>query len=225
MKANLPSKTEYLKILVHATCALQVFLLLAGCASIQVAGDVERGRRALLIGHPEVALNDFQRAAQQDPRYRYNNSILRQGVWTYVGRAYYDLGKFSEARQSLEKAQSLYKNDYLADLYLGLALAKEDNRQRALQQITAGLRGLRNWLDWVQQYDPDGWLWDPGGDLRSEINKDLEMISGREFSWNELISSGEWLGKKFEEEIDLVRRDQFREQQRDSDDSRDDGGH
>jgi tetratricopeptide (TPR) repeat protein len=221
MKAHLPPKTERLKVMVRAVWTLQIFLLLSGCAAIQIAGEVDRGRRAYLEGHPDVALNDFLRAAEQDPGYRYINSILSQGVWTYVGRAYYETGKYSQARRALEKAHSLHKDDYLADLYLGLALAKEDQRQRGLQEIHAGLTGLRSWLDWVQQYDPEGWLWDPSGDLRREIDKDLAMISRREFSWNELISSGEWLGKKFEEEIDLVRRDQFNMEQRDSDDNRD----
>ena len=73
----------------------------------------------------------------------------------------------------------------------------------------------------MQKYDPDGWLWDPSGDLRREIDKDLALISGREFSWNELISSGEWLGKKFEEEIDLVRKDKFNMEQMGSDNNRD----
>ena len=217
-------RTKQLNGLVHAVCALLILLSLSGCVSFQVAGEVERGRRALLAGHPDTALADFQRAAQSDPAYRYNASIFRQGVWTYVGKAYYETGKFSEARQALEKATSLYKNDYLANLYLGLALAKENHRQRALQEISAGLKGLRDWLDYVQQYDSEGWLWDPSGDLRKEIDKDLALTSDREFSWNELISSGEWLGKKFEEEIDLVRRDELNEQRRDSDDARDDGG-
>lgn len=221
MQVHLPPKTEHLKVMARAVWTLQIILLLSGCAAIQIAGEVDRGRRAYLEGRPDVALNDFLRAAEQDPGYRYINSILSQGVWTYVGRAYYATGKYSQARQALKKAHSLHKDDYLADLYLGLALAKEDQRQRALQEINAGLTGLRNWLDWVQKYDPDGWLWDPSGDLRREIDKDLALISGREFSWNELISTGEWLGRKFEEEIDLVRKDQFNMEQRDSDDNRD----
>jgi len=33
------------------------------------------------------------------------------------------------------------------------------------------------------------------------------MIQGQEIDWTRLTSSGEWLGKKFEEKIDLARRD------------------
>ncbi len=35
------------------------------------------------------------------------------------------------------------------------------------------------------------------------------MIEGRDINWSELIARGEELGQEFEEEIDLVRRDQF----------------
>jgi tetratricopeptide (TPR) repeat protein len=215
------ARTKQLIDFLPAVCSLQILLLLSGCVSFHVAGEVERGRRALLAGQPDAALTSFQRAAQLDPAYRYNYSILRQGVWTYVGKAYYESGKFSEARQALEKANSLHKDDYLANLYLGLVMANENQRPRALQEITAGLRRSREWLDYVQQYDSDGWLWDPGDDLRREIDKNLVLVSGKNFSWNELISSGERLGKKFEEQIDLVRRDQYYEQIRDSDDARD----
>lgn len=41
--------------------------------------------------------------------------------------------------------------------------------------------------------------------------KDLEMISGKDIDWPELISSGEWLGRAIEEEIDRVREDRMRE--------------
>ena len=36
------------------------------------------------------------------------------------------------------------------------------------------------------------------------------MISGRDIDWKRLIADGEWLGRKVEEESDLVRRDEFR---------------
>jgi len=64
----------------------------------------------------------------------------------------------------------------------------------------------------MEQYHPDGRFWDPGRELRSQIERDLAIISGKDIRWPELISSGEMLGKKFEEEIDLARRSQIFEQ-------------
>jgi len=122
-------------------------LLLSGCASFQVAGEVQTGRQALLAGKPDVALVHFQRAAQLDPDYQLHFTSFPQGVWTYVGRSYYNLGKLSEARQAFERTRSRYEQDALARLYLGLILVQEGNRQKGLKECEAGLRGLRDWLE------------------------------------------------------------------------------
>ncbi len=193
-----------------ATC-LSLILLLAGCASLQVGSRVQQGRTALKTGHPEVALAHFQRAAELNPNYVLDFTHLRQGVWTYVGRAYYAQGKLPEARKALERARSLYREDNLAKLYMGLVLARNGDRQQGLREIDAGLRGLGKWLDDFDQNHPDGQFWDPGRDLRNEMQKDLAMMSGKDINWAELISSVEWLGKKFEEEIDRARRDKQEE--------------
>ncbi len=182
-------------------------LLLSGCASFQVASEVQTGRSALLAGEPDVALVHFQRAAQLDPDYLLNFTIFPQGVWTYVGRSYYNMGKLSEARQALERARSRYQQDNLSRVYLGLTLAKEGDGPKALKECEAGLRGLRDWLDYIEQSHPDGQFWDPGRDLRSAIQENLAMTSGRDINWPQAIASMEGLGKKFEEEIEFARRD------------------
>ena len=46
--------------------------------------------------------------------------MYRQGIWNYVGRAQYYSGKIADARQSLERALTVYQDDHLARLYLGL---------------------------------------------------------------------------------------------------------
>ena len=197
---------------IHAAILSGGFILLYGCAALQVGGEIQQGRMALLRGEPKLALPHFQRASQLDPDYILNFAPLTQGVWTYVGRSYYDMGNLAEARKALERARSRSEHDHLAKLYLGLVLARDGDRERGLKEIQAGLRGLHDWLDYMEQYHPDGRFWDPGRDLRSEIQKGLTMLSGKDVRWPELISSGEMLGKKLEEEIDLVRRSQFLEQ-------------
>lgn len=212
---------KVLKSLSLIAPGLSLILLLAGCASFQVGSSIQRGRTALMIGDPKVALVHFQRAAQLDPDYLLNFTIFPQGVWTYVGRAYYAQGKLPEARKAFERALSLHAEDHLAKLYMGLVLARNGDRQKGLGEIEAGLRALGEWLDDLDQNHPDGQFWDPGSDLRNEIQRDLAMISGKDIRWPQLISSAEWLGREFEEEIDRAREDKFDDLFRDSDD---DGG-
>ena len=118
--------------------------VLSGCASYQVAGQVQTGRQALLINNPEHALPYFLAAADSDPNYVYRSMHYSEGIWTYVGRAQYATGKLKEARQSLERALSIDKDDNLARLYLGLTLWRSGETPRGLKEIEAGMRGLHD---------------------------------------------------------------------------------
>jgi tetratricopeptide (TPR) repeat protein len=175
---------------------------LSACASFQVGGDIQKGRLALMYGDPNISLEHFQRAAKSDPNYLLDFSIFDEGVWTYVGRAYYAMGKLPEAQKAFERARSLHRQDHLAKLYLGLVLGQDGDRPRGLKEIEAGLRGLGDWLDDLERNLPDGLYWDPGLHLRKEIQRSLAMIESRDIRWSKLIASGERLGREFEEEID-----------------------
>jgi tetratricopeptide (TPR) repeat protein len=190
-------------------------IFLAGCAAFQVAGQVQSGRQALLTNNNEQALAYFQQAAQSDPNYIFQSGLYREGIWTYVGRSQYSLGRLPEARQSLEKALSVYPDDYLARIYLGLTLLRSGEDSRGRKEIEAGMKGLYDWLEYINRTRPYTSFWDPLREIRSEIEKSLQTLSGRDFDRQQLISSAEWIGKRMEEEIDLVRRDeqrQFRDQ-------------
>ena len=192
-----------------------LLFFLSACAA---ETNVQRGRMALLYGDPTVALASFQSAAELDPNYFYF-SVFPQGIWTYVGRAYYIAGKYPEARHALERAISLHKDDNMAKLYLGLNLARSGDRQRGLKEIEDGLRGLHEWLDSVNQYAAFsyGQYWEPTNEIRSEIQNSLTLISGKELDWQKLIASGEWVGRKVEEEIDLARQQESRDRSRGDD--------
>lgn len=192
-------------------------LFLSACVSFRVGGQVQAGRQALLANDPEAALSHFQQAAQTDPNYRMVSGPFREGVWTYVGRAQYHSGKFSEARQSFERAISLDGADPLARLYLGLTLAQSGDRSKALKEIEAGMKGIYDWLEYINYNTVYGPFWDPAREIRSQIEKDLAMISSKEIDWQRLISNGEWLGRKIEEEVDLARQDERRHRERDFD--------
>ena len=188
---------------------ISLFVLLTGCASLQVSSDVAAGRQALLRGSNETALGYFYSAAQKDPNYVYaTGSSPRQGVWSYVGRSEYLTGRIPQARQTLERSLSANKDEDLTRLYLGLTLAREGDRQRGLKEIEGGMRGINNFLEYITQAQrySIGQFWDPDRDIRSAIQSDLAMISGRDLDWQRLIADTEWLGIRMEQESDLARR-------------------
>ena len=194
---------------------LSLNFLLAGCAAYQAAGQVQSGRQALLINKSEEALAYFQQVAQTDPNYIFQSGLYRETIWTYVGRSQYSLGKLQEARQSLEKALSVYPDDYLARIYLGLTLLRSGEDPRGLKELDSGMKGLYDWLEDMNRAMPFTAFWDPQREIRSEIEKSLQMISSKDVDRQQLISSAEWIGQRMEQEIDLVRRDeqrQFRDQ-------------
>ena len=197
---------------------LSLLACFSGCASLRVGSDVAAGRRAMLAGNNETALRYFQSAAQLDPTYTYGTAYP-QGILSYVGRTEYAVGRLPQARQSLEKALSENREEDLARLYLGLTLARSGDRQRGLKEIEGGMRGIHAWLDYINEAHriSIGQFWDPAMAIRSAIQGDLAMISGREFDWPKLIASGEWIGQMMEEEGDKARRDEARERARDSD--------
>lgn len=195
---------------------LVIYGLLIGCAAYQTAGQVQSGRQALLINKPEDALAYFQQVAQTNPNYIFQSENYREGIWTYVGRSQYSLGRLTEARQSLEKALSIYPDDYLARIYLGLTLMRSGEDSSGSKELASGMQGLYDWLEYMNRTMPFTAFWDPRGEIRSELVKDLDLLSGKEIDRPQLISSAEWIGQRMEEEIDLVRRDEQRQMDRDN---------
>ena len=192
-------------------------LLLGGCAAFAVGGQFQSGRRALLANDPETALAYFTGVADQNPNYVFHSVHFREGIWTYLGRAQYEIKRYPEARQSLERALSMDRNDNLARLYLGLSLVRSGDQSRGLKEIEAGMKGVYDWLEYMNQSRPFEAYWDPLRQMRNQIDKDLAMMSGKDFNSEELIVNAEWLGKKMEEEIDKVRQDERRQFDRDFD--------
>jgi len=184
--------------------------VLYGCVAFRVSGDVQSGRQALLTNKDEQALGYFQRAAESDPNYVFIYDTFREGIWTYLGRAQYGVGRLDEARHSLERALSVNQDDSLAKLYLGLTLARRSHDSQAVKQIQSGLQALYDWLEYMQSSRPYTDYWDPLRQIRSEIKTDLDMISGKDIDWPKLIDSAEWVGRQMEEEIERVRRDEER---------------
>jgi hypothetical protein len=104
----------------------------------------------------------------------------------------------------------------MARLYLGLTLARGGDQQTGLLEIQNGMKGLYDQIEYVTQVHrfSFGRFWDARREIRSEIQSDLAMISGKEVEWQKLLASGETVGKKIEAEIDLAREDEAAERRR-----------
>ena len=187
-------------------------LVVTGCEAYRVAGQFQSGRQAFVARKYDEALAYFQQVAAANPTYMFQSVLYRQGIWSYLGRAQYHVGKLSEARQSLEKALALYPDDYLARIYLGLIFARSGDNASGVREMENGMKGLHGWLEYMESSQPHSSLWDPRREIRTAIEKALAMTSRKEITWQELASSGEWLGPRMEDEIDRVRR---QESQRD----------
>lgn len=180
-------------------------ILIYGCAGLRAGQEVQAGRTALQTGRPGDAVAHLTRAAELDPTYRIHWR-LREGVLTYLGRAYYETGKYDEARRSLEKALAREKDDHLARLYLGLTALRSGERDRGRQDAESGLRGIHAWLDDVSSDELSGIYWDPGRQIRTEIQTTLSpKLPDPEF-----IASAQRIGSQLDGEIDKARRDEAR---------------
>lgn len=192
-----------------------VIVLLAGCAAFNTGGQVQSGRRALLVNDPELALPYFLEAAQADPNYVYQSVYFREGIWTYVGRSQYATKRYPDARQSLERALKLDPNDQLARLYFGLTLVRSGEAARGPKEILGGMRGIHDWLEYINRSRPFEAYWDPLREIRKAIEIHLPSGPGNDAANSEqLIADAEWLGNKMEDEIERVRQDERRQYER-----------
>ena len=197
----------------HFLALLFLSIWLSACVSFQAAGDIAQGRQALFKGNNQAALGYFQAAEQVDPAY-VDDTELREGVLSYVGRAQYLTGNYAAARSTLEKALSQNPSDNVARLYLGLTLARQGETQKALPDIDGGMKGIYDLLNYITDTFRFGYgeYWDPGRDIRSAIEKNRAVMASGKIDWPTLIADGESIALKTEREPDEARQNQRRQQ-------------
>ena len=198
---------SYLGLFAFLTC-------LSGCMSFQVGTDFDSGRQSLFKGDYEAALGHFQSVAQQDPNYMYGG-VLRQGIWSYVRRAQYLTGRLPEARQTLVKAFNHHENNEVVNLYLGLTLVRIGEREKGLEDIEAGMKGIAAFINYVTEAFRYriGAFWDPGFAIRRVVEKSLIIASGENIDWQQLLADGEWIAMNFEREPDRANAQQIQDLQ------------
>ena len=184
---------------------MAALVFVTGCAGLQVEQTVQDGRAALLTGRSDDAVNYFGLAAESNPNYK-TSYALRESIWTYLGRAYYETGKYPEARTALDKALASDKNDYVARLYLGMTLVRSNDRDRGLAEMKTALNGIYEWLEDIESQSTVGLYWDPNKQLR----KTIETALAEKPSAIELVVIAQRVGKQLEEEIDRAERDKVR---------------
>ena len=194
------NQTRLRKLLIPVSVAVLVFV--TGCATLQTKQDVQDGRTALLTGRPDDAVTYFSRAAESNPNYE-TSYALRESVWTYLGRAYYETNKYPEARKALDKALASDQNDYVARLYLGMTLVRLNDRDRGLAEMETALNGIHEWLENLASDSSVGNYWDTNRQIRKTIESGL---AGKP-SAIELVVTAQRVGKQLEEEIDKAQRD------------------
>ncbi len=191
---------------------LSVLIPLTGCAAFQTSTEFHSGRVALLSNMPAAAITHFEQVTALDGNGRY--SQFQEGVWTYLGRAYYDAKKYPEARQALERALAINRDDSFAKLYLGLTLARLGDHEAGRKEILLGLQGLHDNLEYIVYYTPVGRYWDPAGQIRGELQVTQREVKAVNPNLDKLFGRLEGLGGSVEQEIDMASRDESRDRNR-----------
>jgi tetratricopeptide (TPR) repeat protein len=83
-----------------------------------------------------------------------------------------------------------------------------ENPAVGAKHIASALTALRTDLESVVQTSSQGKFWDPNGEIRKQMEAALDLLSSREPDRAKIISTGEWIGLRLEEEIDNARRDE-----------------
>jgi tetratricopeptide (TPR) repeat protein len=173
-----------------------------GCTTMQIDKDVQSGRNALFAGQPENAVNYFISVAEANPNYR-TSYALRESIWTYLGRAYYESGKYREARPALDKALASDKDDFVARLYLGMTLVRTNERERGVAEMQTAFKETHQWLETLTSESAEGAYWDPN----RQIRKTIETSLAEKPSPIELVVTAQRVGKQLEEEIHRSEQD------------------
>ncbi len=91
--------------------------------------------------------------------------------------------------------------------------ASEIQAAEGTKELSAALTDIRDQLNFLSG-TRTGAFWDPNKEIRSEIQATLSLLAAPQRDWQKILSTGDWVGQRLEEEIDLVRRQESEELRR-----------
>ena len=142
---------------------------------------------------------------REDPFYRDSLTLL--------GRAYYQLGRHEDALQILERGVRVDRDDEIAWLVLGLTRLRLGRDKKGLASLKGGLSLL------YQKATKHGYRgherWDVNNLVRSSIRKAILQVQKEGLgNKRKLISSGEIILYRIDDEVMLQEGDRFVEESR-----------
>ena len=176
----------------------------------QVPGD---SVAKLYLGLTNVRLQSSQKATNsftlQDISFALREKVEPKRVADLARQRGVDFDLTTESESQLRKAGA---DDFLVDQIKKIRAETKGKNQLGDggKEIAAGLTGIRDQLDYLSN-TRSGLFWDPKKEIRAQIQTGLGLLSAPQPDWPKVLSTGEWVGEKLEEEIDLARRDESQE--------------
>ncbi len=180
----------------------------------QVPGD---SVAKLYLGLTNVRLQSTQKPANpftlQDVAFALREKVEPKRVAALARERGVDFDLTTESENQLRKAGA---DDFLLDQIKKIRAETKGKKSQigdAGKEIAAALTDIRDQLNYLSN-TRSGIFWDPKKEIRAQIQTGLSLLSAPQPDWQKVLSTGEWVGQKLEEEIDLARRDESQELRR-----------
>lgn len=182
-------------------CVLSLVLVSLACnhaiPRFGVGGRYEEGKEQFLRGRGgdmDTAVTALETVVSQDPTYK--DSL------TYLGRAYYNKGRYQDAFAILQRALVINRDDEVAWIAFGLA-------QLRLGQNDAGMESLKGGITLASKVMVDGYqnflYFDTRGVIKAQIRRSAFLITKGIEEKNNIISSTDRLLALVDDEVNFQR--------------------
>ena len=162
-----------------------------------VGGHYEEGKEQFLrgrSGNMDVAVTALESVVSQDPTYK--------DSMTYLGRAYYNKGRYQDAYALLQRAVVINRDDEMAWIAFGLS-------QLRLGQNDAGIESLKGGITMASKVMVDGYhnliYFDTRGLIKAQIRRSAFLITKGIEEKNDIIASTDRLLALVDDEVNFQR--------------------
>lgn len=175
-------KRFHLKLIQATLFGMTLAVVTTGCSGglfsrdiprLGIGGRYNEGREQFLRGRGgdmDRAVSALETVVREDPTYRDSLTLL--------GRAYYRKGRYQDARQILQRALVVNKQDEIAWLALGMTELQLGEDERALKTLKGAITMISKVVKTGYHDYPE---WDIRGTIRSAISRSaLEVTKGIE---------------------------------------------